>query len=495
MSRHTACTVLVAVVTQLLAGALPASAQGRPGVDFQDVPEVSSKRLGDITAALISAINSSDRTAVQAFIDDYTTPQYRNGQSIEARLQQFRTARWRMGNVRVRGERFWKGPPAGTYSPIVQDETTRTWWYLDLATVLDDDLRVSGFNYNPMTAPTFAEPSPLEADRLAGEIEKTVQSACARDAFSGAVLVALRAEIVATAVCGDASKTLAVRNTLNTKFSLASMNKMFTALVVMQLVERGQLSLSDDVSGLVDPAVLPDQISRQITVAQLLSHRSGVQSLAPDTQLAFEPGSQFRYSNSGMAALGGVIEEVTGEDYYSAVRRRIYEPTGMSSSESYVFDEVVDGDEMAGGFATPYDFVADGPSGGFQKSPLLTRPEMRRTTPRGGAAGGGFSTVLDLHKFAVALLDGSLVSPETLEAMWTDYSGFDTGFYGYGYGFEVYQTPEGRVIGHGGSAPGASASFLINTETGYIVVVLSNYGSAAPPIAKRLTDLMSGVGE
>ncbi len=64
-------------------------------------------------------------------------------------------------------------------------------------------------------------------------------------------------------------------------------------------------------------------------------------------------------------------------------------------------------------------------------------------------------------------------------------------FYGYGYGFEVYLTPGGRVIGHGGSAPGASARLEMNTQTGYIVVVLSNYGSAAPPIAKRLSDLLA----
>lgn len=495
MSKHTAFAVLAAVATPLLTfGALPASAQGRPGVDFRDAPEVSSKRLGDLTAALISAINSSDRAAVQTFIDDYTTPQYRNGQSIEARLQQFRTARWRMGHVRLGGERFWKGPPAGTYSPVVQDETTGTWWFLDLATVLDDDLRVSGFNYNPMTAPAFAEPSPLEPDLLAGAIERTVQSACARDAFSGAVLVALRAEIVATAVCGEASKALEVGNTLDTKFNLASMNKMFTALVVMQLVEQGRLSLSDTVSAHVDQALLPESISTQVTVAQLLSHRSGVQSVAPGATLAFEPGSQFQYSNAGMVLLGEVIESLTGEDYYSSIRRRIYEPAGMTDSESYLFNEVVDGEEMVEGFASPYDFVPDGLNVAFQKSPFLTNPAARATAPgRGGPAGGGFSTVLDLHKFAVALLEGKLVSTETLEAMWADYSGFDTGFYGYGYGFEIYQSPEGRVVGHGGSTVGASGRFEINTRTGYIVVVLSNYGSAAPPIAKRLADLISSV--
>ena len=88
--------------------------------------------------------------------------------------------------------------------------------------------------------------------------------------------------------------------------------------------------------------------------------------------------------------------------------------------------------------------------------PFLTRPDLRAAPPgRGTAAGGGFSTVLDLHKFAVALIEGKFVSSATLETMWTDFSGFDTGFCGYGYGFEIYQSP----------------------------------------VAKRLTDLLSGVRE
>lgn len=471
--------------------ALPASAQGRAGIDFRDEPEIASTRLAEIAGALVGAINSADRAAVQAFIDGYATPQYRDAQPIEARLQQFRTARWRMGDIRLRGERFWEAPPAGTYTPIVQDETTGTWWYLDLATVLDGELLVGNVSYNPMTAPSFAVSSPLDEDQLPGEIRRALGNACARDAFSGAVLVALRAEIVATAVCGEASKSLGIANTPSTRFNLASMNKMFTALVIMQLVERGQLSLSDNVAAYVDDAQLPEAIARRVTVGQLLSHRSGVQSLGPAGELVFEPGSQFRYSNADMVLLGTVIEALTGEDYYAAVRRRVYEPARMTSSESYVFDEVVRGDEMAAGFAAPYEFAPDGADVGFQKSPFLTRPDLRANPARGTPAGGGFSTVTDLHKFAVALLDGDLASPATLAAMWTDYSGFDTGFYGYGYGFEIYQGPAGRVVGHGGSSVGASGRLEINTDTGYIIVVLSNYGAAAVPVAKRLTDLVA----
>jgi CubicO group peptidase (beta-lactamase class C family) len=494
--RQTSFHASIALVALLgVLGQLRASAQGRPGVDFRDVPQVSSPRLAEVTKALVGAINAADSAAVQAFIAEYTTPDYQNGASAEARLAQFRTARWRMGDVRVRGERFWKAPPAGTYTPIVQDVTTGTWWYLEIATAGDDNLRIKTFTYNAITAPAFAPPAPLATDRLPRAVEETVQAACARDAFSGTVLVARRTEILATVACGEASKALEVANTPSTKFNLASANKMFTALVVMQLVERGALALTATVDRYVDEAVLSKEISRQITVAQLLSHRSGLQSLAPGAKLAFEPGSQFAYSNAGMVLLGHVIEAVAGEDYFSAVRRHIYEPAGMTSSESYMFNDVVRGDEMIDGFAAPYDFAPQGESIAFQKSPFLTRPDLRTTTPRGGPAGGGYSTVADLHKFAVALLEGKFVAPATLEAMWTDYSGFDMGFYGYGYGFEVYKSAAGRVIGHGGSSLGASARLDINTDSGYVIAVLSNYGTAAVPLTKRLTDLLAGVRE
>jgi CubicO group peptidase (beta-lactamase class C family) len=493
--RRPALFVSIALaVSWAVLGVHSASAQGRPGVDFRDVPEVSSKRLAEMTTALIDAIRVADPATVQAFVADYTTPEYQAASPLEARLAQFRTARWRMGDMRLGGERFWNGVAAGTFTPIVQDATTGTWWNLELATSGSDDLRIKSFTYNSITAPAFAPPAPLARDRLPAEIERTVRAACARDAFSGAVLVARRAEILATVVCGDASTDSGVANTLDTKFNLASMNKMFTALVIMQLVERGELSLAENMSRYVDETLLPAELARQITVAQLLSHRSGVQTLTPGTKPAFEPGSQFRYSNADMVLLGDVIETLTGEDYYSAIRHRIYEPAAMTSSESYVYDEVVRGDDIIAGFAAPYDFAPDGDNVAFRKSPFLTRPDLRSAPPgRGSPAGGGFSTVLDLHKFAVALIEGTFVSPETLETMWTDFSGLDTGFYGYGYGFEIYQSPAGRVIGHGGSTLGASGRLEINTRTGHVVVVLSNYGTAAVPVAKRLTDLLSGV--
>jgi CubicO group peptidase (beta-lactamase class C family) len=493
-----ACSVLSVLALSALLGfrALPASGQGRPDVDFRDVPEVSSKPLADLTEALLDAINIADPTAVQSFITNYTTPEYQGGGSSESRLAQFRAARWRTGDLRLRGQRFWKEPPAGTYTPIVEDVTTGTWWYLDLATTTTDRLRINGFTYNSTTRPVFASSDPIAADQLPVRVEEAVQAACARDAFSGAALVARRAHILATVACGEASKARDVSNIPDTKFNLASMNKMFTALLVMQLVERGELSVSESVDRYIDERVLPQETSRQVTVGQLLSHRSGVQSLTPGTKLAFEPGSQFRYSNADMVLLGDIIEDVIGEDYYSAVRHRIYEPAGMTSSDSYVFNDVVQGDDMIDGFAAPYEFAPDGQRVGFQKSPFLTSPDLRAAPPgRGSPAGGGYSTVADLHKFAVALLDGKFVSPATLEVMWTDYSGFNTGFYGYGYGFEVYDTPGGRVIGHGGSAPGASTRLDINTRTGSVVVVLSNYGTAAVPLTKRLTDLLAAVGE
>jgi CubicO group peptidase (beta-lactamase class C family) len=107
---------------------------------------------------------------------------------------------------------------------------------------------------------------------------------------------------------------------------------------------------------------------------------------------------------------------------------------------------------------------------------------------RGGPAGGGFSTVGDLHRFALALLAGTLVSDETREAMWTDHSAR-----GYGYGFRISTGPNGKVVGHSGGFPGINSNLDIMVDRGYIVAVMSNYGRAASPLASGIAELISRV--
>jgi len=314
-----------------------------------------------------------------------------------------------------------------------------------------------------------------------------VQDLCDRGAragvFSGTVLIARGSEVLFEYACGAANKRYAVPNNPDTKFNLGSANKMFTAVAVAQLVERGLLSFTDTVDQYIDDTWLPASVTRRITIHHLLSHTSGLgnyfnetffsgsrarfraiddfKPLVRDDLPAFTPGERFEYSNSGMLLAGVIIERVTGMSYYDYVREAIYAPSGMLDTDCYDIDAPVPN------LAMGYIPLVDPPN---RRSASGWRENIFEHVAKGGPAGGGYSTVRDLQRFANSLVSGALVGPEMRQALWTDYAGV-----GYGYGFNVEKTASGTMIGHGGGFPGVSASFRVALDTGYVVIVLSNY--------------------
>ena len=102
---------------------------------------------------------------------------------------------------------------------------------------------------------------------------------------------------------------------------------------------------------------------------------------------------------------------------------------------------------------------------------------------RGGPAGGGFSTVGDMLRFARALRGGKLVSASSLKALWTDRPPND-----YGEGFEVTQTAAGKVVGHSGVFGGISSRLNIYLDKGCVVIALSNIDNGAPSLTEAIAD-------
>ncbi len=276
---------------------------------------------------------------------------------------------------------------------------------------------------------------------------------------------------------------------IDTKFNLGSMNKMFTSTAIAHLVETGKLSFDDPIGKWIDETWLPKDVTGKITVRHLITHTSGLGSyfnevyvkssralfrklddykpLIKDDKPAFTPGDRFQYSNTGMFLLGVIIEKVTGGDYFDDIRKTIYAPAGMTNSDSYEMDYPVE--NLAIGYSADW------------KSPYKWQNNLYKHVIKGGPAGGGFSTVKDLHNFALALLSGKLVSKAMLDVMWTDYKGAN-----YGYGFGVYQSPAGKVVGHAGGFEGINSQLDIYVDSGYIVAVMSNYDMGASPLANRI---------
>lgn len=336
----------------------------------------------------------------------------------------------------------------------------------------------------------FAFPDPaLSASGFdADDTAVFVQEQADQGRFSGAVLVAKNGVPIFTAAHGFASLDFQVPNQLDTKFNLGSMNKMFTAVAVAQLVEAGRLSFDDVIIDHI-PDYPNQEVAKKVTVHQLLTHTSGLGNywtpeyqrtskdlfrdvadylpLFVDQPLLFEPGSQWSYSNSGFMVLGLVIERVSGQSYFDYVRKHIYEPAGMQNTDAYELDSVVP--NLAVGY------TLRGSKNGELRNNLFLH------VVKGGPAGGGYSTVEDLLRFSNALLGHKLLSPEMTERVLEGKVETDGANRTYGYGFRNQLENDQRVVGHAGGFAGINSFLDMYPDLGYTVAVMSNrdMGAAA----------------
>jgi CubicO group peptidase (beta-lactamase class C family) len=331
----------------------------------------------------------------------------------------------------------------------------------------------------PGPAPTFQPPTmPTGAARMAG-VEALLKRLSEADVFSGVVLIAENGRPIFQQAYGYADREKRVPNTMNTRFRLASLNKIFTGLAIGRLVEQGKLSYEDPLSKFIPDYPDPES-ARRIRIKHLLSHTSGlgtyfnqeffrnietmtdmpsVMAVAGRQPPEFEPGTKHRYSNVGFHLLGRVIEQVTGEDYYAHMERTMFRPLGLGATGFPHFDRA------GAGVALPYE-TRTGRDGRIE----LAVPDGR--TRRGGPAGDAASSAPDLLRFANALQAGEVVSPETLRLHSTPKP--ELGAPRYGYGMTQPRIPFRSYYGHGGDAPGSCTDLAITRDTPYTVIVLSN---------------------
>jgi D-alanyl-D-alanine carboxypeptidase len=293
--------------------------------------------------------------------------------------------------------------------------------------------------------------------------------------FSGVVLAARAGKIVVSGAYGLANIAANTPNTLDTRFNIGSLNKLFTRVAIAQLAEAGRLSLDDTLRTHLPQLPVPG--ADRISIRQLLEHRSGMGDIfgprydaAPpsrlrelddfvplfaDQPLAFEPGSSERYSNAGYVTLGLIVERLTGEKYRDYVSRHIFAPAHMASTGLWALDERVP--ERATGYTRH----------GKDRELDELVPNTDRLPGRPSSAGGAFATAGDLLRFWDAVLAGKLLS-----ARWTNWvvnGSFD----------DAGRTP---ALGLGGGAPGVNASIEINGA--WTVIALANLD---PPSAMAVT--------
>jgi CubicO group peptidase (beta-lactamase class C family) len=440
---------------------------------------------------LVRVMNAADRSALRSFVDQRFVNDGPNGVPAAERVNRLGRLASIFGNLTIRS--IDASRPSEPVA-IVQSGRTEAWRRLTVFLDNGTPPRILRVGIAPAAAPDAPTRRLTDAE-VVEQLKAYVERMASRDVFSGTVLLAKAGKPLYRAAFGEANKDFGVRNTIDTKFNLGSMNKMFTAVAVMQLVEASKLSLDDTLGKFLKAGAMRPDVLSKVRVKHLLTHTSGLGSyfspewdkqsralyrsvddwmgLVKDESLQFEPGTRWSYSNTGMLVLGKVIEVASGKDYFDYIRERIAGPAGMTNTDAYELDRV--NRNLAVGYEPEQT------SRGVEY-----RNNIFMHVIRGGPAGGGYSTVEDLTRFAEALKGGKLVSKESVRLLTTPKPELSSPEYGFGFGVEM----GGKIVGHSGGFPGINSQLDIYVGEDYTLAVMSNYGGGAQPIVEKARALL-----
>ena len=318
------------------------------------------------------------------------------------------------------------------------------------------------------------------------KIESLANKLYEKGKLHGGVLIAEGDQIIYEGAFGLADRRLNIPNSPHMRFWDASIGKMFTAVLILQLIEEGKVNLEDPIS-----KHLPwfkHELAENITIHQLLCHRSGfgngevyserdkaehneksqrsiLEHKISKVDIAFEPGTAFLYSNTGYVLLSEVVMAYRGNDYNEILQKWIFEPLEMN--ETYWSNTIY-------GPNSPVYYTSDG-------EPYLPVIEIDYTGP-----GGEKTTLRDLHKFMMTVGSETLISkeswalafkahslPEEAKSKWGPHQS------PYGYGFSLIELPYSNnqtamTVSHGGAGTGTSSYALRFLEKDRVVVLWNN---------------------
>ena len=330
-----------------------------------------------------------------------------------------------------------------------------------------------------------AQNTPVQLDKLFREVTSDPGYH-----FNGAVLVADGDKIIYQNATGYADLSNQQKNSIQTRFQLASLSKVFTATAVMQLAEKGRIQLSDPLVKYLSAFPYPD-----ITIRQILSHTSGlpdfnevyreksthalnnsdiIPALIQFGPLATKPGVQWHYSSMGYALLANLVEKISGQSFPDFVEENICKPAGMH--HSYVLSPYIrHADSLRA-----INYVSKGPAPLAANDSLQTILESPWQTIIG--PGLMVSSASDLLFFSEALFADKILNASTQEDMYTVMKLPDGNnaklehapvYQAMGWGVDIDQSC-GKIVSHNGGSPGMTTILLRNLKTKQTVIVLQN---------------------
>jgi CubicO group peptidase (beta-lactamase class C family) len=337
----------------------------------------------------------------------------------------------------------------------------------------------------------------LSVSEFVRELDSYLQTNTEKDLFSGVVLVAREGKPIFKKAYGMADRERNIFNQVNTRFGIASMGKMFTAVAIAQLVEQGNLSYDDVIGKYLGAEWILSEVGEKVKISHLLSHTSGIAEFLTDEflissaeiyrtledykpivkekSLNYKPGTQWAYCNTGFILLGAIIEKATGRDYWDYIKEHIYDPSDMDNTIGF------DRNKTLPNLAMGYGKVQEEGEAFWRKTAFAGKIN-------GQPSGGGFSTVDDLLNFSEALKSDLLISSESKEILMSAKPGLSS--MNYGYGFWIESSRFGRVVGHGGVGFGMSANFRMFVDREYTMIILSNFSEASLPVSRKIRSLL-----
>ncbi len=357
-----------------------------------------------------------------------------------------------------------------------------------------------------LAAPAPGAQAALPTD-LEAQVQAIVDQALAESATPGAsVAVVAEGRIVAEVASGLADREAQVPATTETVYPAASLSKLVTAVLVMQQVERGKITLDSAVNQYLVPARWVRDAGGEpvsVTLRQLLSHTSGLPVayeralaepgesplsldayLADGLELVRPPGEKIIYADEGFSLAGYLAARLEGKDFQGLARARLFAPLALVNSSFYPRFDL--DQRLAGAHGDPF--------GGTEQHPQVNFTAM-------APAGSLRTTVGDLARFALMCLAGGaldgvrVLRPESLRELWTvqarAHPELDEGF---GLGFAVSERPGRRMVWWIGDLPGASSRLEILPDHGLAVAVLTNASDPSPvnAIAEAIFALLAG---
>jgi CubicO group peptidase (beta-lactamase class C family) len=313
--------------------------------------------------------------------------------------------------------------------------------------------------------------------------------------FNGSVLVADKGKIIYQNEMGYANISIQQKTSLQTRYQLASLSKVFTATAIMQLVEKGSIQLDDPLI-----KYMPTFPYAEITIRQILSHTSGLQdfnevyreksshalnnsdmipALIKFGPPASAPGTEWHYSSMGYALLANLVEKISGESFPEYIQEHICKPAGMK--HSYVLSPyIIHPDSLRA-----VNYVPNGPG------PLTADDSLHTVleSPWQTIVGPGLmvSSAEDLLSFSESLFDNKILSTKSQEEMYTPVKLKDGSnaklnrapiYAALGWGVDIDQS-SGQIVSHNGGSMGISTILLRNLKTHQTVIVLENTDNGA----------------